>query len=44
MRLNNASSELVLNNRYYEELSHKITIIHVLVLFRETLIKSNWYY
>ena len=43
MELSNASSELVLSNRYYEEVSHRITIIHVLVVFRETLVKSNWY-
>ena len=44
MELSNTSSKLVLNHRCYEEVSQENTIIHVLVLFCETLVKSNWYY
>ena len=43
MELSNTASESVLNNRHLEEVSHRITIIHVLVCFSETLVKSNWY-
>ena len=44
MELSNTYSEHVLNNRCQEEVSQKNTIIHVLVLFCETLVKSNCYY
>ena len=44
MELSNTSSESVLNNKCQEEVSQQNTIIHVLVLFCETLVKSNWYY
>ena len=43
MELSNTFSEPVLNNRCQKEVSQKNTIIHVLVVFRETLAKSNWY-
>ena len=42
--LNNTFRQPVLSNRCLEEVSHQITIIHVLVFFSETLVKSNWYY
>ena len=43
MEISNTSSESVLNNRCQKEVSQQKTIIHVLVLLRETLVKSNWY-